>query len=129
MRRPEEREDKVDFILVGFSDHDGTRRFLFERTGPGTGPVREKFTVDADMVMARRYRISVQDLPLLCRRLLDDADGTVSRTLIFGEAQMCTHAGLLAAETEARALRKRPPRRHGPGNNTQVGTAGVRIHT
>lgn len=115
----------MDFVLMGFSHRNGsTRRFLFERTGPKTGPAREEFTVDADIIMARRYGISVQELPLLCRRLLDDVDSATSRTLIFGEAQMCMHAGLLAAETEAQALRKRPFRRHQPGNSVHVAAAG-----
>jgi len=70
------------------------RRFVFERSGaPG---VREKFTVEADTVMARRYRIAMQELPLLCRRLLDAPDADGSRALVFTEAHMSTHAGLAA---------------------------------
>lgn len=113
---------------MGFSHHNGTRRFLFERTGAGTGAVREKFTVDADIVMARRYGISVQELPLLCRRVLDIADGTLTRMFVFGEAEMCMHAGLVADEKEARAMRKWPSLRQAPGKNIQFGTAGGPAH-
>lgn len=109
----------LEFILLGFSQNNNMRRFFFERTG-AAGMAREQFTVDADMGLARRYKIAMQDLPLLCRRMLDQADGTVSRTLIFGEAQMCSHAGILASEMEARALKKKPFRRHSPATAAQV---------
>jgi len=110
----------LDFILLGFSQQNNMRRFFFERTGAGQGTVREQFTVDADTGLARRYKIAMQDLPLLCRRMLEHADGAVSRTLIFGEAQMCSHAGTLASEMEARALKKKPFRRHSPATAAQV---------
>lgn len=103
---------KLDFILLGFSQLNNTRRFTFERTGAGVA--RETFTVDADTVIARRYKIATQDLPLLCRRLLDGADATVSRTLVFSEAQMCSHAAALASEHEQRELRRKAFRRHTP---------------
>jgi len=116
----------LEFILLGFSQQGNMRRFFFERTGSAAGTVREQFIVDADMAVARRYKIAMQELPLLCRRLLDQTDATVSRTLIFSEVDMRNHAGSLAAELEARALKKKPFRRHSPPGAEQVPIAGTR---
>src|SRR5579884_3132263 len=96
----ENKMGNVNFILVGFSQHENMRRFTFERTGGGV--LRETYTVDADTVIARRYKIATQDLPLLCRRLLDGPEAPVSHTLVFSESQMCSHAGALASELEQR---------------------------
>ena len=116
----------MEFILLGFSQQGNMRRFFFERTdSPAPGAVRQQFIVDADMAVARRYKIAMQELPLLCRRLLDQADTTVSRTLIFGEGEMRNHAGSLAAELEARALRKKPFRRHSPTAAEQIRIASA----
>lgn len=110
----------MSFVLLGFSQRDNMRRFFFERTVPGAGVPRERFTVEADTVLARRYKIAMQDLPLLCRRLLDGPDATNSRELVFSEAQMCSHAGVLASEIEQRELRKKAFRRHVPPATVQV---------
>jgi hypothetical protein len=57
------------FILLGFSQENTVRHFAFERIGAdGT---RGQFKVDADLRMVREFKIKVQELPLICRRMLE----------------------------------------------------------
>lgn len=57
------------FILLGFSQEDTVRHFAFERIGAdGT---RGQFKVDADLRMVKEFNIKVQELPLICRRMLE----------------------------------------------------------
>lgn len=63
--------------------------------------------------MSRRYGIRIQELPLLCRSLLDRRhieDST--RAFIYTEAEMCAWASeRAAASEEAARKRKQQPRR------------------
>jgi hypothetical protein len=66
---PEERAFKMQFVLVGFTQDAGFRVFAFE--GIAEDRTRTKFTVRADLALIRGYEIRVQELPLLCRALLE----------------------------------------------------------
>jgi hypothetical protein len=57
------------FILLGFSQENTVRHFAFERIGAdGT---RGQFQVDADLQLVKQFNIKVQELPLICRRMLE----------------------------------------------------------
>jgi len=100
----------MQFILTGFTQDSGFRVFAFE--GVGENRVRTPFTVRADLGLIRRYGIPIQELPLLCRGLLERCEEReVKRTLIFGEPEMCLYASNYAAAREAAALKKKTPRR------------------
>lgn len=59
----------MGFILLGFSQEDTVRHFAFQRiAADGT---RTGFTVHADLLLARQFKIKLQDLPLMCRQMLD----------------------------------------------------------
>jgi hypothetical protein len=59
----------MGFILLGFSQENNVRHFAFERVAAdGT---RGKFKVNADLRTAREFKIKVQELPLICRRMLE----------------------------------------------------------
>jgi hypothetical protein len=78
----------------------------------GLDRVRTKFVVKADLALVRRYGIPVQELPLLCRNLLEKHDdGQEGRTLTFTEDEMCLHAKDRTAAREAAASKRKPPRR------------------
>jgi hypothetical protein len=93
------QEAKLQFSLTGFTQDGGFRVFAFKRVGAGVE--RAEFTVKADLALSRKYAIRVQELPLLCRLLLERRDdGGQMRALTFTEDEMCLHANERA---EARA--------------------------
>jgi len=98
----------MQFILTGFTHHTVFRVFAFERIGEDR--VRTKCTVKADLGLIKTYGIHIQDLPLLCRGLLDRTD-EVNQTpgLTFTETEMQACATERAATRAAAVQRKRPP--------------------
>jgi hypothetical protein len=105
----------MQFILTGFKQDLAFRVFAFERMG--LDRVRTQFIVKADLGLVRRYGIQVQELPLLCRNLLEKRDqAQETRTLIFTEDEMCLHAKDRTAARQA-AASKRKPQRKTPGEN------------
>ncbi len=100
----------MQFILTGFTQDLAFRVFAFERMG--LDRVRTKYAVRADLALVRRYGIQVQELPLLCRNLLQQRDESQeSHTFIFTEDDMCLHAKDRAAARDAAAHKRKPPRR------------------
>jgi hypothetical protein len=100
----------MQFVLTGFTHDKGLRVFAFERMGEDR--VRTQCTVKADLALARRYGIQIQELPLLCRGILErreEGDATVSFT--FTEEDIRTYAGERAAARAAAASKKKPPHR------------------
>ena len=98
------------FILMGFAPDTGFRVFTFQ--GIDTDHTRTDFSVRADLALARRYGIRLQELPLLCRAFLEGQED-LARThdVTFTEADMCRHQRDCAATQRAAALKKKPPRR------------------
>ena len=96
--------------LVGFTHDNGFRVFSFDRRGDDN--VRTRCDVRANLALIRTYGIQVQELPLLCRGLLDrcEEDGQV-QSLTFAESDMRACADERAAVREAAAKRRRPWRR------------------
>jgi hypothetical protein len=69
-------------------------------------------TVKADLGLSRRYGIQMQELPLLCRNLLERSDNEAeTHTFTFSENDMCLHAKDRASAKEAAAQRRKSPRR------------------
>jgi hypothetical protein len=101
----------MQFILIGFTQDLGFRVFTFE--GMGKDQLRTEFLVKADLALTRRYDIPLQELPLMCRGLLERRnEGEEKRTLTFTEDEMCLYARQRAAEREAAAQKRkarRPP--------------------
>jgi len=112
----------MQFILTGFTQDLAFRVFAFERMG--LDRVRTKVVVRADLALIRRYGIPMQELPLLCRNLLErsDSDGA-PHNLTFTEDDMSLHAKGCAAAREAAALRRKSPRRT-PSDNVGVAWRG-----
>ncbi|HJT88430.1 MAG TPA: hypothetical protein VJ732_11250 [Bryobacteraceae bacterium] len=98
----------MEFILTGFSQAGGIRRYAFRGTAAGAS---QEFTVETDVGLLRRYGIALQELPLLCRRLLErDAAGQETHILTFSEDLMREHADHCEAVQRA-ALEKRKSHR------------------
>jgi hypothetical protein len=103
----------MDFTLTGFTQIAGFRVFAYE--GIAEDRVRIKFTVRADLTAIRKYNIRLQDLPLMCRGILERGRGenpqSASRAFTFTEDQMSSHLQECVALRDAAALRRRAPRR------------------
>jgi hypothetical protein len=113
------RSAKMQFVLTGFVPDTGFRVFAFD--GIAEDRSRTGFTVRADLALLRQYGIQMQDLPLLCRGLLERRDESeAGHELIYSESEMRSHADHLAAE-KAEAQRKKAARR--PPTNTNSGSA------
>lgn len=96
---------KVQFIITGFTPDMGFRVFAFQRIEADR--TRTEFTVRTDLSLIRRYGIRMQELPLLCRELLERRDeGEQERTLTFTEEEMRVHAEDRAVERAAAQRRK-----------------------
>jgi hypothetical protein len=95
--------------LVGFTHDEGFRVFSFDRRGEDSIPTR--CDVRADLALTRTYGIRVQELPLLCRGLLDrSVETTGVQSLTFAESDMRACADERDA-ARAVAAKKRKPRR------------------
>jgi len=95
----------MQFILMGFNQETDFRTFAFQ--GIAADRTRTEFTVRADLVLSRKYGIRVQELPLLCRRLLERDDrGEERHTLTFTEEDMRLHADTQTAQVKASPKRK-----------------------
>lgn len=100
----------MQFILSGFRQEMGCRVYAFERVQ--TDRIRTAFTVRADLSLIRTYAIPMQELPLLCRSLLERrADNGGSRSLIFTEEEMSAYASERATARLAAAQKRKPPRK------------------
>jgi hypothetical protein len=104
-----DKEHKMQFVLSGFSQDVGFRVFAFE--GINAERVRSLYAVRADLALIRLYGIPMQELPLLCRALLERRHETSeTHGLTFTEDEMRACASERAAARES-AQRKKPPRR------------------
>ena len=100
---------KTQFILKGFSQVKGFRVFAFESiTADRT---RTSLTVRTNLALTRRYGIRLQELPLLCRAVLERREGEQQRAFTFTEGDMRLHADGVRAREEAARQRKSPGRR------------------
>jgi len=95
----------MEYLLEHYRHAAGLRVFVFDGISPDRS--HSRFTVSVDTALLGRYTISLQELPLLCRRFLQDrvtADG--SHTLTFAEADMAHLAAERAGVLEAARQRK-----------------------
>jgi hypothetical protein len=108
----------MSFILLGFSQEADIRHFAFERVaadGKRTG-----FMVHADVPMARRFNIKIQDLPLMCHQILASHTEERGDSLIVTAEEMKLHAEGTAAAASAAS---RPGKRARTPNAT--GMSGI----
>ena len=112
---PQNKVSSRRFILKGFSQEQGFRRFAFECIDEDQ--VRSPFTIQADLALIRLYGIHLQDLPLLCREVLERSEPAEgARGLVFTEADMRQHRANRLALAEAAEQKKKFRRRVPPEN-------------
>ncbi len=59
----------MNYVFTGFRQANAVRQFAFDCVADDRS--RTSVTVRADLALARKHQILLQDLPLLCRRLLE----------------------------------------------------------
>ena len=103
---------KVRLIFTGFQQLNGMRVLAYESIAADNS--RTVLTVSADLALARNYGISLQDLPLLCRAILENPEREATGPkVIYTEEDMRVHAAGASARAKA-AKQRRPPRRPNP---------------
>ena len=114
----------MQFILTGFTQDLGFRVFAFD--GIDEDRTRTAFTVRTDLALIRKYGIRVQELPLLCRGILEQrGESEQEHAMTFTEEGMRLHADICAADLEAARKKKamhRPPTRPLPNPGGVGGT-------
>ena len=94
----------MNFVFTGFHQNDSVRQYVFQSV---TRP-NEKFTVGADLNLVRKHKIPLQELPLLCRRLLEAKDEPRdSPGLVFTEQDMLGYVEKRARVAHDAELKRR----------------------
>jgi hypothetical protein len=110
-------------ILIGFTHDNGCRVFSFDRLGDDR--VRTRCTVRADLALIRAHGIQLQELPLLCRGLLDRLEEgceTLSFTFAEGAMRDCANE---RAVVRAAAVRKKKPWHRPVAENVRILPGGT----
>ncbi len=100
----------MTFTLSGFTEGNGLRQFAFQCVGGGQSP--STVIVHADVGLARKHDIRLQELPLICVRLLESFGGdglTGAVTLTEDHMIAVQMAARDAAGKKARKAPRRPP--------------------
>jgi|SRR5215831_3512951 len=115
----------VHYSLIGFRHDSGFRVFTFV-TIDGHG--RRAYLVRADLALARKHCVPIQELPLLCRTLLERrCEGDSARAYTFGETEMREYEDLCAARTAAEAQKRRPLPHRTPAQPSGQRLGGLNI--
>ncbi len=110
----------MQFILNGFSELMGFRVFAFE--GIAADRTRTPFTVRTDLALSRRYGIRLQELPLLCREVLERRDETEEkRAFTYTEEDMRLYASACAAARDKGSQHRKGFRRPDPDTSHASG--------
>lgn len=115
--RKKEEGARPQFFLAGFTQAAGIRIYAFEGRVDAR---RIDYTVEVDLALIPGYGIRIQDLPLLCRELLQQrTEPDEISAHIFTEQRMRSHAEKLAtARVEAEHKRKQPRHLASPASET-----------
>ncbi len=106
----------MQFILTGFKQDGDFRVFAFE--GIAADRVRSPYTVRADLALSRTYGIRLQELPLMCRAILERREeGEQENALTFTEDAMRQHASNCVAARALAAQKKQLARRPASENS------------
>jgi hypothetical protein len=106
--RKKEAGAQPQFLLSGFTQTAGIRIYAFEGR---VDAQRMAYTVEVDLALIPGYGIRIQDLPLLCRELLQQgAPPNEIGAVVFTEQRMRSHAEKLAVARDEAEHRKKQPR-------------------
>ena len=99
-----------EFVFTGFRQDSEIRSYTFQIIFADRS--RGKVTVGADVSLIRKHRIPLQELPLLCRRLLENRAGTKAaiKDLTFTEKDMLVYVSERTAAEHVAELKRRAHR-------------------
>ena len=116
---PKQEGGKAQFFLTGFTQAAGIRIYAFQGRVDAS---RTDYTVEVDLALIPGYGIRIQDLPLLCRELLQQqAQPDEITAVVFTEQRMRSHAEKLAAARHEAEHKKQP--RHFASADAETGWA------
>lgn len=102
------------FLLTGFRSEQSLRIYTFQRVEADR--TRTAFTVSADLTLTAKYNIRLQDLPLLCRSVLDGSnEAEPPRNSLLSEQDMMIFRDR-KADAQRAAVEKRKVPRKAPAN-------------
>jgi hypothetical protein len=107
---PKEESGKTQFFLTGYTQAAGIRIYAFQGRVHDS---RMDYTVEVDLALIPGYGIRIQELPLLCRELLQQAQPDEISAVVFTEQRMRNHAEKLAAARQEAEQRKKQPKHLG----------------
>ncbi|MGH9632066.1 MAG: hypothetical protein ACRD7E_27495 [Bryobacteraceae bacterium] len=114
----------MQYFITGITHDMGFRVFSFE--GIGEDRVRTEFKVRADLALIRKYGIRVQELPLLCRGILEGRNEDEElQTFTYTESDMLRNAELCALRA-LDAQKRRAPRKP-PSDNVGAAWRGPHV--
>lgn len=105
-------QNRPNFVLTGFGHNLGFRVFEFDCIDEAR--TRTRHTVRADLTLVRKYGVHIQELPLLCRRLLDESEAPgLSLTLSEADMIACAEKEAFRNQAKARKPWRRPSAEQG----------------
>ena len=108
---------KAQFFLTGFAQAAGIRTYAFQGRIDAS---RIDCTVEVDLALIPGYGIRIQELPLLCRELLQQqTQPDEISAVVFTEQRMRSHAEKLAAARHEAEHKKQP--RHFASADAETG--------
>ena len=108
---------KAQFFLTGFTQAAAIRIYAFQGRVDAS---RMDYTVEVDLALIPGYGIRIQELPLLCRELLQQQTQPDEKSaVVFTEQRMRNHAEKLAAARREAEHKKQP--RHLASADTETG--------
>ena len=97
----------MQYVLTGFSNDMEFRVFAFDAVGDDR--IRTEYLVRADLTLVRKYGIKLQELPLLCRGVLEQRIfGSHQRTFTYTEDEMSIHADARTVAAEKLKAARKP---------------------
>ena len=105
-----QRSERRQFVLTGFRQDGGYRVFGFR--GIAADRSESMYAVRTDLALAQKHGIRLQELPLLCRGVLERMEAGEARVAFtYTEEEMHLRATRLAEVKEAADQKRKPPRR------------------
>jgi len=105
----------MQFTLTGFSQDAEFRVFAFE--GISADRIKTAYSIRADLGLIRKYSIRIQELPLICRAILErKSSENEERVMTFTEEDMGLYARAIIDAREAAASKKKMSHKAPSGN-------------
>jgi len=107
----------MEFVLTGFRQEKNVRQYAFQSVAAGRRLA--DFTVGVDLSSVHKYGIPQQELPLLCRRLLEENPPEEAGALMYTEIDMAGYAKVRATQKSEADAKKRAHFRPPPNRNAK----------